>query len=277
MLTRRLALVDKTGAIGFDQLSKVAAAINLQVQRDLAPIWNVSATVSSVPTLDALPAGVVPIFIVDDLPAGEGGVHLTDHNQPYARVAAGDGWTIAASHEALELLVDPGGNQLYPSTSIVIADGAIQDGVGKFEYLLEICDPSEDDPYAYAIDDVTVSDFFTPHFFDPVAIAGVRYSFTGALTRPRQVLKNGYLSWFNADTGTMQQLKYADAPNIVDLGAPQGTASLREFVDNRSRPTVALSQRSRAGSKVLSATSLRAQALARLSKQRARFYPGGGA
>ena len=40
-----------------------------------------------------------------------------------------------------------------------------------------------------------MSDFYTPRFFDPLVAPGVRYSFTGALTEPRQVLRGGYLSW----------------------------------------------------------------------------------
>src|SRR6516164_7660540 len=79
MLTKRVALIDTTETIQFTQLSKVAAAINLQVQRDLAPIWHVRATVTAVQTLDDLPVGVWPVFIVAQLPKGEGGVHKTQH------------------------------------------------------------------------------------------------------------------------------------------------------------------------------------------------------
>jgi hypothetical protein len=197
---------------------------------------------------------------------------MTKHRQPYALVAMGDGWTVAASHECLEMLVDPSGNHLYPSTAIEVKGHKIQDGAGKFEYLVEVCDPSEDEPFAYAIDDVTVSDFYTPHFFDPVAAAGVRYSFTGAITKPREVLKNGYLSWHNPSTGTMQQLRNMGNPEIVDLGAPPASLSLREFVDNTPRPTAALSKRTMAESPRLAETAIRAEALATQSKHRARQY-----
>ena len=42
---------------------------------------------------------------------------------------------------------------------------------------------------------VLVSDFYTPHYFDPMKAPGVRYSFTGKITGPRVVLRGGYLSW----------------------------------------------------------------------------------
>ena len=60
---------------------------------------------------------------------------------------------------------------------------------------MEVCDPSEAGEFGYAIDGIAVSDFYTPHFFDPVSSSGARYSFTGAIKKPRQVLKGGYLSW----------------------------------------------------------------------------------
>jgi len=58
-----------------------------------------------------------------------------------------------------------------------------------------VCDPSEDTPFAYRVNGILVSDFYTPNYFDPVASPSVRYSFTGAIKAPRQVLKGGYISW----------------------------------------------------------------------------------
>ena len=34
-------------------------------------------------------------------------------------------------------------------------------------------------------------------FFDPIGASGVRYSFTGAIREPRQVLDGGYISWWD--------------------------------------------------------------------------------
>lgn len=266
MLTRRVAFVDTTNQVPFPELAKVAAAINLQVHRDFAPIWHVKATVSAVHAVDALPVGVWPIFLVDNLPPGEGGVHLTKHNQPYAFVELGDGWRIAASHECLEMLVDPSGNLTYASNAIAAGPSGFHDVPGKFQYLVEVCDPSEDDPFAYSIDDVTVSDFYTPAFFDPQHAAGTRYSFTDAIKHPREVKKNGYLSWFNPTTGTLQQARFFKSPEIVDLSKPKIGKSLREHVDNESRPTLKLSKLKVDQSTRLAETVQRAEILSRASK-----------
>jgi hypothetical protein len=203
----------------------------------LPQFWNVQATVTYEPNASKIPPGVWPVFLVKTLPPGEGGFHLDQHNQPYAKVIASPGsdeWTIDASHETLEMLVDPNGNRLQPSTSIQIENGKIVDGTGQFAYLVEACDPCEADNFAYPIQGVAVSDFLTPHFYDPVVTPGTRYSFTGAIKAPRQILPGGYISWVNQQSNEMQQLLWVDptkAPKIVNLG-PAAGASLREWVDN---------------------------------------------
>jgi hypothetical protein len=233
----QVGLVDKTKAIDPELMQAVAAALTIQVTRDLPQFWNVQATVTYEPNASKIPAGVWPVFLVKTLPPGEGGFHLDQHNQPYAKVIASptsDEWTIDASHETLEMLVDPNGNRLQPSTSIQIENGKIVDGTGQFAYLVEACDPCEADNFAYPIQGVAVSDFLTPHFYDPVVTPGTRYSFTGAIKAPRQILPGGYISWVNQQTDEIQQLLWVDptqAPKIVNLGSASG-ASLREWVDN---------------------------------------------
>jgi hypothetical protein len=189
---------------------------------------------------------VWPIFIVDDVgQQGAAGLHLTDHQQPYALVQAGATWSLTASHECLEMLVDPSGNRLVPSSAITAVGNKVQDvTTEKFEYLVEVADPSEDPANAYMIDEVLVSDFYTPHFFDPVVSPGVRYSFTGRIKRPREILPGGYISWLNPALGTMQQLRWFDKPEIVDLpGQPSASerGTLRGFVDEHTRPPMRLS------------------------------------
>jgi hypothetical protein len=180
------------------------------------------------------------VFLVKELPPGEGGFHLDKNNQPYAKVIAApnsDAWTIDVSHETNEMLVDPAGNRLQTSTSIEIKNGKIQDGNGEFGYLVEACDPCEADKFAYAIQGIALSDFITPHFYDPIVTDGTRYSFTGAIKAPRQVLPGGYISFVNQEANEVQQIQYVDpnkVPVLVNLGPATGL-SLREWVDNSMR------------------------------------------
>jgi hypothetical protein len=78
-----------------------------------------------------------------------------------------------------------------------------------------------------------MSDFYTPHYFDPNKAGGVRYSYTGSITEPRQVLPGGYLSWTDPATGEWWQCRYfTSEQEIVSLGSPKRDGrSLRSMID----------------------------------------------
>ena len=119
----QVGLVDKAGTLDPKLVQDAAAALNIQVMRDLASIWDIQATVRYLPDPKTIPVGVWPVFLVARLPPGEGGVHLDKNNQPYSLVIGtpnNNDWTIDASHETVEMLVDPGGNRLQTSRAIGI-------------------------------------------------------------------------------------------------------------------------------------------------------------
>src|SRR5580693_6091267 len=136
----QVGLADKTGKISSALMQAAAEALNIQANRDLTQFWTVQATVRYLPDAGHIPAGTWPIFLVAKLPPGEGGFHMDQHNQPYSKVIASpksDEWTMDASHELLEMLVDPYGNRMQNSTSIQIVDGKILDADSQFGYLVE--------------------------------------------------------------------------------------------------------------------------------------------
>jgi hypothetical protein len=275
MLPVRIGLASQSASVGKDDLAAVAAALDLQVNRDFAPVWGIAATVAMLPDADQVPPGVWPIFVKDELPPGMGGVHLTKHLQPFALVKAGETWSLAASHECLEMLADPAGTRLFASQGIGMENGAIVSLDTHFEYLVEVCDPCEAPDCAYLIDGVLVSDFYTPRFFDFAAAGGVRYSHTGKITAPRQVLPDGYLSWYEATEKQFFQLQNGPGgPQVRPLGLPK-SGNLRRFVDlaNKNGPRWELSH---AGASVMGKRrSERALRLTSAAKAGALAYIGG--
>jgi len=241
-----VGLVDKSGALDRNLVQATAAALNVQVVRDLPEYWNVQATVRYLPDPAKIPVGVWPVFLVAKLPPGEGGVHLDKKNQPYSLVIGTPGssdWTIDASHETLEMLVDPGGNRLQASRAIQISGKETEDTAGEYQYLVEVCDPCEGNQYAYSIQGIAVSDFITPHFYDPVVTASARYSYGGNVKRPRQVLPGGYISFTDPTTEEIKQILYlGSTPQERTLGPATG-ASLRVFADGRTHSMVRESRR----------------------------------
>ncbi len=248
MLATKIGLVDMTGTIDTQTMAAAAAALNIQVTRDLPQFWPVNATVSYIANKHHIPQGVWPVQIVKTLPPGEGGFHMTRHNQPYAKIIAtpgSDEWTVDAAHEIIEMLVDPNGNRLQTSNAIQIVGNDVKDAVGRFEYLVEACDPCEADPYTYQIDGIRVSDFITPHFYDPGPTAGARFSFTGAIQRPRQILPGGYISFINVESSEVQQILWVDPnspPQLRNLGPANG-GSLRLHVEIHTHELVRKSRK----------------------------------
>jgi hypothetical protein len=145
----------------------VVAALQIQVSQHLAPVWRVDAALQFVATGSQPPAGSWRLEIRDDTdsPEGDSGYHTVGADGiPYGRVfvntALGyhDNWTITASHELLEMLVNPNAN--------LAAYVPFDDNTGSF-YQLEVCDPVSPDVNGYQINGVGVSDFVFPEWFSP--------------------------------------------------------------------------------------------------------------
>ncbi len=70
----------------------------------------------------------------------------------------GVAWTMAASHDLMEMLANP-------MLNLTVFDAADNGTSGKL-YVREICDPVSSPEYTYKIDGVVVSDFVFPSWFE---------------------------------------------------------------------------------------------------------------
>jgi hypothetical protein len=135
----------------------------------------------------------------------------------------------------IEMLVDPFGNRMVASDSPKADQGRVQ-------ILVEACDPSEAAQFAYTVNGILVSDFYSLRYFDPMVAPGVRYSFTGAIQEPRQVLRGGYLSWVDPSTGSWWQETWFDGnqPSFRELGKLDArNGSFRSQIDRKTSPDTA--------------------------------------
>lgn len=224
---QQVGLVSESNSIDLSEVTRVAAALDKQATRDFGPIWGVESSIHAFARLEDVPLGYWPMIVQDDIGfQGAAGIHLDKDGQPFALISSGDEWSLTASHETLEMLADPFGNR-------TIAGPSIKSGQGRVSYLVEVSDPSEAAAFSYTVNDIVVSDFYTPAYFDPVKASGVRYSFTGAITEPRQVLKGGYLSWQDPVSDHWFQASFFGAAlAIKDLGPIDASkGSLRSQID----------------------------------------------
>jgi hypothetical protein len=267
-LIQQLALVSEVPDISPSRLARAGAAFQKQVIRDFRPLWNVLATVDAFPSLDDVPIGYWPIIIRDDIGfSGAAGIHLDDDGQPFALVQFSNAWTLTATHEILEMIADPFGNRL-------VAGDSVKPGQGRVEFLVEVCDPSEASAFSYRVNGVMVSDFYTPSYFDPLPAPGVRYSFTGAITKPRQVLKGGYLSWHDPVTNHWFQETFLSGskPKFRDLGVLSAAASLRSEIDRLTPVSEHLGKGLPAGNKLVAAATAVAESIEEGGASKAKLW-----
>ena len=191
-----IAILNQSTVVANGDVATMTQAIASQVQFDAAPIWDrAPATVVFYTDPTAVPAAAHGIAIVDtiqDQPTGVLGLHTEDQaGQTWGVVAAkpeldnggkvltGD-WSVSStlSHEVLEMFVDPNCN-LWAN-----------DGKGSV-YSLEVCDPVE--APTYTVSGVSVSNFVTPSWFDPLAPATAQFDKLGQLTAGFSILQGGYM------------------------------------------------------------------------------------
>jgi hypothetical protein len=156
--------------------------------------------------LHGLPFGYWPIIIVDELDDSNGtGFHTVNNHLPYAIVKSDNDWQLTCSHEMCEMLVNPFVNKL----AIANMPEEPQDEV---QFLIEVCDPCGDASY-HGSNGTHLSDFCTPNFYDNKKARGIKYSHTGAIEAPRQILKNGSVTWHNPRNHRWYQQLFEGAVN----------------------------------------------------------------
>jgi len=191
-----------------DELMLVASALQTQVTRDVGPVWGISAVVSAFSSLDLVPADYLPIGITGELlPLNRAGFHYTEAGQPAALIQYCGDWASSASHELIEMLCDPSGTKTVTAPSlgdlknaaggrpVVAKEPGDYEEQGLVGYLMEVCDPVEQS--TYKIGTVSVSDFVTPDFYvlQQPPESFTRYSFTGRVRAPLELLEGGYITW----------------------------------------------------------------------------------
>jgi len=199
-----LALVNKSTVVPDSEVAAVAAALQVQVTRDFGPIWKCTAEVVAVPTGGTPPAHAWLMEVQNNAPSSMQGVlgyHSADNQDnpeafDFAATSKGynEPWSVVASHEMVELLADQWAvNCVFVQTS---------DTAGTL-YPLETADPVEGAAAGYLIDNVLVSDFITPAWFDnQLAPGSTKFDFCGHLTKPLEVMAGGYVSVFQVLTGS---------------------------------------------------------------------------
>jgi hypothetical protein len=198
-----ISILNQSTLVSDADAATMTEAIAAQVRLDAAPLWDrAAAAVVFYTDASAIPPEAHGIAIVDtiaDQPQGVLGFHTEDRGGKLWGVVAakpeldnggktttGD-WSVSSvlSHEVLEMFVDPNCN-LWANNN----QGAV--------YSFEVCDPVE--APTYDVNGVSVSNFVTPAWFDPLAPPTAQFDKLGKLHAPFTMVKGGYVVYSSAGT-----------------------------------------------------------------------------
>jgi hypothetical protein len=205
----KISVINSSKELTDDKVSGIMGALQKQVREHFAPQWGIDADLDFVPKGKQAPAEHWWLAILDDSDsAGKFGYHdLNPRGLPLGKVFAGAdirygaSWTVTASHELLEMLVDPGIN-------LTAMD------LKQRLYAYEVCDACEADEYAYKIDGILVSDFVYPAWFEPLRAANsTQFDRQNHINEPLQLLPGGFISVYDMVSGTGWQQIYGRDPD----------------------------------------------------------------
>ena len=236
-------------------LHRAIKAINRQFAEHFEPEWKFGAELrlhADAPSahhggrvsLADLPGlhGDAVIYLGDRATlAGAEGYHARNNaNVPFGFVFVDvcreqrDEWSVALSHEAIELVGDPLANLLVQGPSP-------HDDRELVFYTFELCDPVTND--SYGIDDVQVADFVFPGWFshgrtvaDGASVAGVvhtdfkRRLERGDVLRPFATAPGGYLAYYD---GRRDGDKWTTWTAPDDAVAAQRLAAKKQLAQTR--------------------------------------------
>jgi hypothetical protein len=236
----KISIITRTHALSFAEAAAGAAAIQEQVITDFAPIWKISAIVVA---LQEPEFGYIPIYIRETIDYPElAGYHTVEKDgAPYAVVQYGPTWTLPASHECLEMIVDPTGERRVSG----VLPGENPEMV---QFVVEICDPCQSVRSGYHIGDRKwlVSDFCTPAYYDASPSPGAQYDFKRTIEAPKQVLQGGTLGWIASDGHAWQYQNNNGKLDKVDYGnLTIGAMTARERLSKADDRYLALSRSTR--------------------------------
>jgi hypothetical protein len=239
----QIAVINESTVLADADIVPVVDALQQQVTNDFLPVWGVDAELTMIAKGTPPPDSSWWLVMLDDSDqAGALGYHdLTPESLPIGKIfaasdlKAGTSWTVTASHELLEMLADPDIN-----LTAFVQNNNTQGTL----YAYEVCDACEDDSFGYQIDNVMLSDFVYPAWFESFRTQGsTQFDRMNQIQNPLTLLKGGYIGVFNITEGTgWQQQTMEHKPVNLKFRGPVGSRRERRGTP-RTQWVISLPQR----------------------------------
>jgi hypothetical protein len=229
--TIKISVINESTVLADADVVPVVAALQEQVSSDFLPVWGVDAELSIVPKSSQPPAGSWWLVLLDDSDQANAlGYHdLTSESLPIGKVfaasdlKAGTSWTVTASHELLEMLGDPNIN-----LTVFVQNS----NTAGTLYAYEVCDACEDDSLGYSINNILLSDFVYPAWFESFRTEGsTQFDRMNKIHTPFGLLAGGYIGVFNVSSGSGWQQQTAEKhPTSMQNRGAVGTRRERRSI-----------------------------------------------
>lgn len=225
--TIQISVINESTVLPDADIAPVIEALQKQVTNDFCPVWGTNATLTTVERGTQPPAGSWWLVLLDDTDQANAlGYHdMTTEGLPIGKVfaasdlKAGTSWTVTASHELLEMLGDP---------NINLTVFVQNTNTAGLLYAYEVCDACEDDSLGYKIDNILLSDFVYPAWFESFRTEGsAQFDRMNKVEKPLQLLSGGYIGVFhvNSGSGWSQETAEKRPANVLHRG---GVGTRRE-------------------------------------------------
>ncbi len=198
----RVAVLNHGTTLTDDEVRTAVSALQTQVHRDFAPAWGIDAELTFIAKGSEPAHGSWWLVVQDESEyAGAVAYHtLTAEGLPQVKISVVNAkqanweWTMAASHDLLEMLANP----MLNLTVFVTENGT----TGKL-YVREICDPVSAPQFTYKIDGVVVSNFVFPSWFESFRRPGsTQFDYGNHLTAPFELGTGAYMTVFEVNSGS---------------------------------------------------------------------------
>jgi len=194
-----IAVINESNTTTDDAVRAMVPAFGTQWNKDLDPVWGVGqASLHFVAKHSKPSAGAWWVVFLDNTDQADALAYhdLTNEGLPISKVFVESilddksSLSVGATHEIVEMAVDPWLNSGYQDHHDVFWAG-------------EVCDPVEDDQYGYDIGGTLVTDFVTPAWFGYPHAAG-SMDFKQHAHAAFEVLTGGYAQKYDPKHGWKQ-------------------------------------------------------------------------
>lgn len=228
--TIQVSVINESTVLADADVTPAIVALQKQVSSDFCPVWGINAELKMLPRGTQPASGSWWLVLLDDSDQANAlGYHdLTTEGLPIGKVfaasdlKAGTSWTVTASHELLEMLGDPNIN-LTVFVQNTNTAGTL--------YAYEVCDACEDDSLGYKIDDILLSDFVYPAWFESFRTKGsTQFDRMNKMQNSFELLAGGYIGVFSVASGSGWTQKTDQRPTTSSNRGAVGTRRERRGI-----------------------------------------------